>query len=194
MVEAPHTTDTAYWLRLQNGDAAALGYLYDRYADSLFLAAMRITDNRELAKDALQEVFIECWHYRATLGPILSSQAYLTKILRNILVKKLKQQQITRHIKVAELLPCPEDNREESMISLDLTKEQNSKLQKALSILTTRQILILKLHFYEGLSYKQIADRLSMNYQSVNNLAFRTILRLRNHMYITIIIALTLPG
>jgi len=171
-----------------------LGYLYDRYADSLFLAAMRITDNRELAKDALQEVFIECWHYRATLGPILSSQAYLTKILRNILVKKLKQQQITRHIKVAELLPCPEDNREESMISLDLTKEQNSKLQKALSILTTRQILILKLHFYEGLSYKQIADRLSMNYQSVNNLAFRTILRLRNHMYITIIIALTLPG
>ena len=189
MVEAPHTPDTAYWIRLKSGDAGALGYLYDRYADSLFLAAMRMTDNRELAKDALQEVFIECWHYRATLGAIAYSEAYLARILRNILVKKLKQQQITRHIKMAELLPCPEDNREEMMISLDMDKEQSSRLQKALSILTSRQILILKLHFYEGLSYKQIADRLSMNYQSVNNLAFRTILRLRNHMFTLVLLA-----
>jgi RNA polymerase sigma-70 factor (ECF subfamily) len=193
MVEAPHISDAVYWSRLKNGDADALGYLYDRYADSLFLAAMRMTDNRDLAKDALQEVFIECWHYRATLGAIVYSEAYLAKVLRNILVKKLKRLQNTRQIKLAELLPCPEDNREEMMISLDIDKEQRGKLQKALSFLTSRQILILKLHFYEGLTYEQIADRLSMNYQSVNNLAFRTILRLRSHMFTILVLACSLP-
>jgi RNA polymerase sigma-70 factor (ECF subfamily) len=48
--------------------------------------------------------------------------------------------------------------------------------------LTTRQKLILRLHYYEGLSYEQIAEKLSMNYQSVNNLAFRTIRHLRSIM------------
>ena len=59
-----------------------------------------------------------------------------------------------------------------------------------MSGLTTRQKLILRLHYYEGLSYEQIADRLSMNYQSVNNLAFRTIRHLRSMM----LFLLLLPG
>ena len=172
--------DDLYWTRLKMGDPEALGYLYDSYAGSLFLVAMRITDNRELAKDALQEVFIECWNYRESLGAVRHSQSYLSKVLRNILVKKLKARQATGHLQAAESLACPEQNREDSLISLDMDKEQSHRLREALSNLTSRQALILKLHFYEGLSYKQIADKLSMNYQSVNNLAFRTIMRLRH--------------
>ncbi len=63
-----------------------------------------------------------------------------------------------------------------------------------MSNLTSRQILILKLRFYEGLSYEQIADKLSMNYQSVNNLAFRTIMRLRQNMYSLILLACALAA
>ena len=47
--------DSVYWYRLQPGESAALGFLYDTYADKLFLSAMRLTDDRELAKDAVQE-------------------------------------------------------------------------------------------------------------------------------------------
>lgn len=175
--------EAVYWARLKNGDVETLGYLYESYVDKLFQAAMRITDNREMAKDALQEVFIELWNYRETLGTVNYSQGYLVKVLRNILVKKLKKEQLTGHLMVAESLACPEDNREDMLISLDMDKEKRKRLSRALSNLSSRQMLILKLHFYEGLSYEQIADRLSMNYQSVNNLAFRTIMRLRSHMY-----------
>ena len=174
--------EAVYWARLKNGDVETLGYLYESYVDKLFQAAMRITDNREMAKDALQEVFIELWNYRETLCTVNYSQGYLVKVLRNILVKKLKKEQLTGHLMVAESLACPEDNREDMLISLDMDKEKRKRLSRALSNLSSRQMLILKLHFYEGLSYEQIADRLSMNYQSVNNLAFRTIMRLRSHM------------
>jgi len=61
-----------------------------------------------------------------------------------------------------------------------------------MSCLSSRQVLILKLHFYEGLSYEQIAERLSMNYQSVNNLAFRTIMRLRSHICALLILTCVL--
>ncbi|MHA4809415.1 RNA polymerase sigma factor [Flavitalea flava] len=185
--------DSMYWSRLKKGDHAALGHLYDIYVDKLFRAALRITDNRELAKDALQEVFIELWNYRETLGDIHHSQSYLVRVLRNILFKKLKKENRTAYYLPDETLVSGEENREELIISFDIDREKKTRLNHALSNLTTRQKLILKLHYYEGLSYEQIADKLSMNYQSVNNLAFRTIMRLRSQMHILIILILLFP-
>lgn len=173
--------ESVYWIRLKTGDSAALGYLYERYIDKLFVVAMRLTDNRELAKDALQEVFIQLWQYRKTIGTVNHSQAYLVKILRTTLLKKLKRELPTANLVMADAMASGDSNREDILIRLDMDREQHSRLGQAMSCLSNRQLLVLKLHFYDGLSYEEIAERLSMNYQSVNNLAFRTILRLRHH-------------
>jgi RNA polymerase sigma factor (sigma-70 family) len=189
MVKATHPTiETSCWTSLKKGDSAALGYLYDTYIDKLFLAALRITDNRELAKDALQEVFIQIWNYRDTIGDVTHTQAYLVRILRNILIKKLKAEHQTGPQAIGDTIACPDGNREETIIMSDTDKELDFRLNSALANLTSRQRLILQLHFYEGLSYEQIAVRLSMNYQSVNNLAFRTIRHLRNLMCVVVVI------
>jgi RNA polymerase sigma-70 factor (ECF subfamily) len=188
MIEHAFNIDAVYWARLKQGDPEALGYLYDRYADKLFLAASRLTNNRELAKDALQEVFIELWNYRERLADVNHSQSYLVKVLRSILLKKLKKESILSPFTVEESLVSSEQSMEDVIISSDADREKKSKLHRALSNLTSRQKLILELRFYEGLSYEQIADRLSMNYQSVNNLAFRTILSLRRQMYIGLLL------
>jgi len=192
MIEPVFNIDAVYWTRLKQGDPEALGYLYDRYVDKLFLAASRITNNRELAKDALQEVFIELWNYRETLSDVNHSQSYLVKVLRSILLKKLKKESATSPFRAEESLVSSEQSMEDIIISSDTDREKKSKLHRALSNLTSRQKLILELRFYEGLSYEQIADRLSMNYQSVNNLAFRTILSLRRQMYIGLLLFYTL--
>ncbi|MDR3714125.1 MAG: sigma-70 family RNA polymerase sigma factor [Puia sp.] len=177
----PHI-DSAQWTRLKQGDPQALGYFYDRYVDKLFSTATRMTSNRELAKDALQEVFIEIWNYRETLSDVSHIQSYLVKVLRNIVLKKIKKEGQTSYTLVPETLLSSEQSVEEIIISSDIDREKKSRLSRALSNLTSRQKLILELRFNEGLSYEQIADRLSMNYQSVNNLAFRTIHSLRRHM------------
>jgi RNA polymerase sigma-70 factor (ECF subfamily) len=192
MIEPVFNIDAVYWTRLKQGDPEALGYLYDRYVDKLFLAASRITNNRELAKDALQEVFIELWNYRETLSDVNHSQSYLVKVLRSILLKKLKKESATSPFRAEESLVSSEQSVEDIIISSDTDREKKGKLHRALSNLTSRQKLILELRFYEGLSYEQIADRLSMNYQSVNNLAFRTILSLRRQMYIGLLLFYTL--
>jgi RNA polymerase sigma-70 factor (ECF subfamily) len=177
------------WARLKQGDPSALGELYDQYVDKLFLAAASVTTDRELVKDALQEVFIEIWHYRETIGDVQYPQAYLTRVMRNILIKRLKKEEKFSCTPLEEAIPDYEDNREEALISADTDREMNSRLGYALNNLTNRQRLILRLHFYEGLSYEQIARKLSMNYQSVNNLAFRTIRHLRDLMLILIVIS-----
>ncbi|MBN9381191.1 MAG: sigma-70 family RNA polymerase sigma factor [Chitinophagaceae bacterium] len=172
------------WTRLKEGDPAALGELYDCYVDKLFLAASAMTSDRELVKDSLQEVFIEIWHYRETIGHIQYPQAYLTKVLRSILIKKLKKKDISTWFPLEETLAGLEGNREDTIISSDTDKELKARLSNALAKLSVRQKLILKFHFYEGLTYEQIAQRLNMKYQSVNNLAFRTIRHLRDIMMI----------
>ncbi len=175
--------DAVYWNRLKNGDSQALGFLYDKYVDKLFAAAMHTTENRELAKDSVQEVFIEIWNYRHSISDIQYSQSYLTKVLRSIIFKKLKKENPAHHYQVQESLVSPEQTIENTLIAMEADKEKKISLKQALSKLSTRQKQVLQLHFEEGLSYEQIAKKLSINYQSVNNLAFRSILRLRNLMF-----------
>lgn len=178
-----HNIDALYWNRLKNGDSQALGFLYDKYIDKLFIAAMHTTENRELAKDSVQEVFIEIWNYRHTISDIQYSQSYLTKVLRSILIKKLKKENPAHHYQLQESFVSPEQTIENIIISKDTDNEKRKSLKLALTKLSTRQKQVLQLHFDEGLSYEQIAEKLSINYQSVNNLAFRSILRLRNLMF-----------
>jgi RNA polymerase sigma-70 factor (ECF subfamily) len=174
--------DTSYWARLKKGDPQALGYFYDTYADKIFVTALRMTPDRELAKDALQEVFIEIWNYRNTLGDVMHTQSYLIKVMRSILLKKLKKESQYSPHAVVDTLVSAEESIEEIIVSSDIDKEKKGRLKVALSNLTNRQKQVLEMRFNEGLSYEQIADKLSMNYQSVNNLAFRTIHRLRSQL------------
>ncbi len=83
MPECIYQNDAACWRQLKQGNTEALGYLYDTYIDRLFHAALKMTDNRELAKDALQEIFIEIWHYRASIGDVNHSYSYLVKVLKS---------------------------------------------------------------------------------------------------------------
>ncbi len=173
--------DSIYWNRLKQGDPQALGYLYDTYIDKMTTAAFHLVNDRELIKDAVQETFIELWNYRDTLGDIRHSQSYLVKVLRSIIIKKVKTD-TQMHSITDEMELASEQNHFDSMAALENESEKNEKLKMALSQLTSRQKLIIRLRFFEGLSYDQIAEKLNMNYQSVNNLVFRTILSLRRQM------------
>ncbi|ULQ54149.1 RNA polymerase sigma factor [Flavihumibacter fluvii] len=190
MVENIKNIDAIYWNNLKNGDPDALGYLYDKYVDKLFEKACRLTNNRELAKDAVQEVFLELWQYRMTLSDIQYSQGYLSKVLLSVTLKKMKKENSTFHVKLDDFYISEDLNIEGLIISRDLEKDTAKKLQKAISMLSKRQKQILQLHYTDGLSYEQIAEKLSINYQSVNNLAFRTIHQLRNLMYILLLLML----
>ncbi len=188
-----HDNDGPQWARLKAGDPGALGYFYDRYADPLFAMAIRLTKNRELAKDAIQEVFVELWQYRAGIGTVSHSLAYLQKALRNKLFRQIHSALRQAHLAPTDTLLSPDASGEETMILADEEKETRHRLARAFSFLSDRQRLILTLHFYEGLSYEQIAEKLRINYQSVNNLAYRTMIRLRNHMMLLLLLAFLLP-
>ena len=104
----------------------------------------------------------------------------------------MKKERTTIHTQLEDSLDSGEMNIESILVTRDIEQDTARKLQSAISKLSRRQKQILELHFTDGLSYEQIAEKLSINYQSVNNLAFRTIHQLRNLMYLLLALGLSL--
>jgi RNA polymerase sigma-70 factor, ECF subfamily len=64
----PHgqLTDEILITRTAQGDAAALGILYDRYAATVLGITLKITQDRALAESLLQETFWQVWQRAST--------------------------------------------------------------------------------------------------------------------------------
>ena len=83
--------DAALVREVVAGSHDALAALYDRYADAVFAAASRLTSDRGLAEEVVQETFLALWNRAETFDPTLGSlAAWLYTIARNRTVDRLR--------------------------------------------------------------------------------------------------------
>lgn len=90
--DRPTRADDAALVReVANGSEAALGVLYDRHADAIYAAACRLTADRQVAEEVVQETFLALWN-RAELYDEGSGSlaAWLHTIARNRTVDRLR--------------------------------------------------------------------------------------------------------
>src|SRR3954463_5513328 len=73
------------------GSQDALGLLYDRYVDAVFAAASRLTSDRQVAEEVVQETFLALWNRAELFDPRIGSlAAWLHTIARNRTVDRLR--------------------------------------------------------------------------------------------------------
>lgn len=73
------------------GSEDALGDLYDRYADGIHAAAYRLTADRGVAEEVVQETFLVLWNRAELFDPAAGSlSAWLHAIARNRTVDRLR--------------------------------------------------------------------------------------------------------
>ena len=58
MTEVRRADETALVREVARGSEDALSALYDRHVDGVFAAAMRLTDDRGVAEEVVQETFL----------------------------------------------------------------------------------------------------------------------------------------
>jgi RNA polymerase sigma-70 factor (ECF subfamily) len=85
------TDDAALVRQVADGSEAALAILYDRHADAIYAAASRLTADRHVAEEVVQETFLVLWN-RAELfdSRTGSLAAWLHTIARNRTVDRLR--------------------------------------------------------------------------------------------------------
>jgi RNA polymerase sigma-70 factor (ECF subfamily) len=84
-------SDAALVRAVADGSHDALAALYDRHADAVFAAASRLTSDRGMAEEVVQETFLALWDRAETFDPSVGSlPAWLHTIARNRTVDRLR--------------------------------------------------------------------------------------------------------
>ena len=155
-----------YWNNIIDGDKEAFLTIYHKHYKSLFYYGFSLTANRELAKDCIQELFLDIWNTRSTLNKDVENvQSYLFTWLR----RKISRIQ-SRSIKEKSYQNSVENNE---------TREYSYE-----ELLTKKQLEIVRLKFFDNLSYAAIAEMTSLTTRTIYNIIHEAIHRLRENMKI----------
>ena len=168
----PTMQDAQLWQQLRSGHKPALERIYRQEVDALYRYGRRLTENVPLVEDAIQELFIELWKRRESLGATDAIRPYLLVSLRRKIVR-LSQKRDQQTLSWEEEQPPETETEaaESQLIAEEQTAETQQRLQQALQQLSPRQREILYLKYFQGLDYKDIAEAIGINYQSVRNTA-----------------------
>lgn len=139
--------------RLSEGDDDAFQSLYDLCSTQLFRFLVSKTGSRDLAADALQETFLRAVRFRQRLREVKSLEAWMFTIARREADRLMTRSNRTRH---DELVDGEDANnlRKPDQSRLD----DRDELESALARLTPVEREILELHFYGGLTFREVAE------------------------------------
>ncbi len=149
--------------RIAEKDLNAFSIFYDSYAAVIYSLALRIVRNSQEAEDIVQQVFLQVWHkasqYDAQQG---SPQAWLMTIARNQAIDKFRLMKSKREVNWEEMEKPVSENPQvsgEPLHSL-LDKEKRDLILDALQTLSPSQRSAIELAYFEGLSHREISEKL----------------------------------
>ena len=152
-------------LRLTEGDEDAFCELYATYKNRLIYFAMRFLKSREYAEDVFQDAFTVVWQSRRFIHPDASFSSYLYTIMRNRILNQLRNAANEEKLKesiLSQALDYTEDTKREVMLN-----DLKSLISHALQQLTPRQREIFEMSREAQLSHKEIADKLGISVNTV---------------------------
>lgn len=152
-------------LRLIEGDEDAFCELYATYKNRLIYFAMRFFKSREYAEDVFQDAFTVVWQSRRFINPDASFSSYLYTIMRNRILNQLRNAANEEELKesiLSQALDYTEDTKREVMLN-----DLKSLISHALQQLTPRQREIFEMSREAQLSHKEIADKLGISVNTV---------------------------
>ena len=152
-------------LRLIEGDEDAFCELYATYKNRLIYFAMRFLKSREYAEDVFQDAFTVVWQSRRFINPDASFSSYLYTIMRNRILNQLRNAANEEKLKesiLSQALDYTEDTKREVMLN-----DLKSLISHALQQLTPRQREIFEMSREAQLSHKEIADKLGISINTV---------------------------
>ncbi|MEZ4854893.1 MAG: sigma-70 family RNA polymerase sigma factor [Gelidibacter sp.] len=164
---------------LENGDKAAINLLYENYADSLYGVILKITNNEELAQDALQESFVKIWKnaqkYDSKKAKLFT---WLYRIARNTAIDKLRSFNNRFHKEV---------QIEKSNVYILPTASLNQDvidLRAHVGRLDEKYQIVLNALFFEGMTQQEASDELDIPLGTIKSrlkIGLRELKTLFNH-------------
>lgn len=171
-------SDKELWIEFISGKNDAFKTVYEKYFPELFKYGCYFSDDKDLVKDCIQDLFIGLYHYRLKLKLTDKIRPYLIASFKKNIFNKLhlESQKKNKQLRIDSLsfdYSFPEDASE------DDEDQKFALLQNAMKELTARQREAIYLKYVIGLSYEELSVVMNLNYQASRNLIYHGMERLR---------------
>ena len=158
--------EKALLLEVAKGDEQAFRKLFDLYKERFYAVVLKMTRSDEVAQDIVQDVFMNIWSKRESLGDVVNPSSYFfTAVYRRVYHHYRK---IALEKKLLQAVPAAKEsvNTTDEMV---LAHESNELISQAISKLPPQQQLVFKLVRQEGLSREDVAQQLKISPNTVKN-------------------------
>jgi RNA polymerase sigma-70 factor (ECF subfamily) len=184
------------------GSESALETLYDRYASPIFAAAYRLTSDRGIAEEVVQETFLALWNRAELFDSAAGSlAAWLHTIARNRAIDRLRAAgRRPTMVALSSAASADEDATQalERLVSGGLvvggattppgpeeaaaTAAVRASIRDAVAVMPDHERTVILLAYQDELSQTEIADRLGWPLGTVKTRTRRALLRLRESL------------
>lgn len=174
--------DLALMQAVARGESSAIGALYDRFGSLVFRMSVQSLPTRDLADEAVQEVFIRLWKTAARYDPSRAALVtWVMLITRRYLVDRLRRgrsalkpaaldEKITAETELGAV-PRPSIGMESS--------ERFVLLMKKIDKLPDLQKKVVTRAYLNGQTLRQIGEELNTPLGTVKSALSRALVRLR---------------
>jgi len=165
-------SDEELMFHVRNGVGESLGELFSRYQDPLFNFYRRLTGDRAMSEDLVQEVFFRILKYRHSYRADTPFRAWMYQIARNARHDYLRKRRPEASLE-PEMSPAvvPVDTAQKSQEAL--------LLHSALMRISEDKREVLVLSRFQDLKYEEIAQLLGCEVGTVKTRVHRALQELR---------------
>jgi RNA polymerase sigma-70 factor (ECF subfamily) len=173
-------TDEQLITLLKEGDQDAFTELYNRYNRLLFVHAQKMLDDKEEAKDLVQELFVMLWNDRNNLNLKNNISGFLYVVIKNRILdliahKKVKTKYLTS---IKEFI----DKGVEETDHRTRINQLNEIIEHEIAFLPPKMREVFEMSRKHRLSHKKIAEVLDLSEKTVKNHINHALKILRNKL------------
>lgn len=176
---ADPVSDEVLLVAVADGDRSAFAALYDRFARTVYGVALAVIRDPSMSEEVAQEVFVEAWRIAARFDADRgSARVWLTTMAHRRAIDRVRSERSSRDRtdRIGRRdLPNPYDDVTERV---ELAHEHD-QVRAALAALTDRQRQVVELAYYQGHTYREVAEILDIPLGTIKTRMRDGLIRLR---------------
>lgn len=172
-----NTSDEVLLVRLKQADQKAFIIIYERYHKVLYAVSYKYLKEENRVKDIVQDIFTKLWEERESIQVTTNLKSYLYSMTRNHILNIIKRdnKQILSNYENEKETIADNDN----LLKTIADNQLQEVLYEAIDKLPKQKRLICLLKVKEGLSNKEVAERLNITENTVKKHYSQSLVKLR---------------
>ncbi|HEX3715315.1 MAG TPA: ECF RNA polymerase sigma factor SigK [Trebonia sp.] len=165
------------------GEHAAFETVYDQFAGPVYGLVRKVLRDPAQSEEVAQEVLLEVWRTASRFDPVRgSASAWIMTIAHRRAIDRVRSESAAT-AREQKMTPGPVSG--DDVAELVETKLDRQRVRRCLGMLTTLQGESVKLAYYGGYTYPQVAELLGVPLGTIKTRIRDGLIRLRDCMEVT---------